>query len=319
MSSQINILMLGGAKRVSMARLFRKAADVREIKLSLFSYELSEYVPIASEAKVINGLRWHDPAVIEDIGSIVEREHINIVIPFVDPSIALAARLREKIPELYVPTGSITDAEIMLDKIAADREFRNVGIAVPATLDDGAVLPLIAKPRYGSASKGIVVLRDVSDLERYKSVYDAKHEYIIQEYIADREEYTVDCFVDSRGVITACQPRIRLATAGGEVTDTVTVDDSELIMASRNALTALGLRGAVTVQWLRDLTDGRLMLMEINPRLGGGAVVSVYAGSDLPGMILDDALLGDAGNPVQAIPGVRMARYMQEVIFKSRR
>jgi len=32
------------------------------------------------------------------------------------------------------------------------------------------------------------------------------------------------------------------------------------------------------------------MIMEINPRLGGGAVAAVHAGADIPAMIISEAL-----------------------------
>ena len=57
------------------------------------------------------------------------------------------------------------------------------------------------------------------------------------------------------------------------------------------------------------------MLMEINPRLGGGAVCTVHAGGDIPGFILDE-LLGRPMIPSVGIkPGTLICRYFQEVAF----
>mgnify|MGYP001035109838 FL=1 len=80
------------------------------------------------------------------------------------------------------------------------------------------------------------------------------------------------------------------------------------------ALSAIGLRGAVTVQLIRDDDTGRLYIMEINPRLGGGAVCSVHAGADIPGMILDEAM-GVTCHRAPYRPGTEIARYLQEVVF----
>lgn len=104
---------------------------------------------------------------------------------------------------------------------------------------------------------------------------------------------------------------------GGEVSDTITVDDSEIVEATRLTLTRLGLRGAVTVQFMRDPATGRLLIMEINPRLGGGAVCTVHAGGNLPAMILAEAL-GTRPEPAACIkPGVEIVRYFQEVVFEN--
>ena len=54
--------------------------------------------------------------------------------------------------------------------------------------------------------------------------------------------------------------------------------------------------------------------MEINPRLGGGAVCSVHAGADIPGMILDEAM-GVTCHRAPYRPGTEIARYLQEVVF----
>lgn len=321
MSRTINLLFLGGAKRVSMARLMKDAARQLGLEADIFSYELSKEVPIAVEATVVEGTLWRDPLILDKLWTVVEERHIDIVVPFVDPAISIAARLRDMHQahderRIYVPTGPPAQADTMLDKAESARAFESLGIPCPATIPAGTaptVYPVIAKPRRGSASKGIKVITSADEWARSGISPD---DYLVQAYIERREEYTVDCFVDSEGTIAACQPRLRIATAGGEVTDTVTVDTPDLVEASRRALRLLGLRGAVTIQWIRDLATGQLLIMEINPRLGGGAVASVYAGSNLPLMMLNDALTGRAGMVAEPCAGVRMTRYMQEVIFK---
>lgn len=65
-------------------------------------------------------------------------------------------------------------------------------------------------------------------------------------------------------------PRKRLEVVGGEVSRTVTLRDDRIMELSRKVIERLHLRGAVTLQFLRDITTDRMLLMEINPRLGGG-------------------------------------------------
>ena len=139
-------------------------------------------------------------------------------------------------------------------------------------------------------------------------------EYLIQTYYPDREEYTVDCYISKRGEALCISPRKRLEVVGGEVARTVTVDYPEIIDASRKAISGLGLRGAVTLQYLLDLHTGHLMLMEINPRLGGGVVCSIHAGADIPGMILEE-FLGRPLKESEIRPGVMICRYFDEAVF----
>lgn len=307
--SAVNILFLGGAKRVSMARRFKEAAAALGRGCAVFSYELSLHEPIACEATVIVGRRWNDPDVDADLRRVIAEHGISIVVPFVDGAVAVAARLADVV---FVPASTPQMAEAMFDKVIADAMFVRAGLPVPRRIGSQPECGrYIAKPRHGSASKGIVVCDSVEQAAELALTDN----YLVQEYIAAREEYTVDCYasVASGQVLVAC-PRRRVEVIGGEVFRTVTVRDEAIEDLASEAVVRLGLRGAVTVQLLRDNTDGRLMLMEINPRLGGGAVCSVAAGADIPALILREALGLPLENP-EWRPGVEIARYPAEVVF----
>lgn len=305
-----NILMLGGAKRVSIGRMFLRATASAGFSGRLFSYELSEVVPIAEIAEVIVGKRWDSLDIMTDLQRVVEQHNINIVVPFVDGAIAPASRLRELCPQVFVPACPPEMADVLYDKIHADELFRHLCVPVPGAADTG--FPLIAKPRLGSASKGIMVIRNRAALDRLND----SENYLLQEYIEDRTEYTVDCYVSQSMTTLAVVPRKRLEVLGGEVVKTVTVGDPALIDVSRMVIERLQLRGAITLQFLHDREDGRLMLMEINPRLGGGCVCAVQAGADIPLLIVKEW----AGQPLEPPAwqsGVLIARYFQEVVFKT--
>ena len=117
------------------------------------------------------------------------------------------------------------------------------------------------------------------------------------------------------GEIKTISPRKRVEVVGGEASRTVTVAREDVSALAEEVLRKTGLRGAVTVQIIEDLDTGRLMLMEVNPRLGGGVVCSVHAGADIPAMIVAETLGKEAQKAV-AEPGVEIARYMQEVVFR---
>lgn len=318
MKQAVNMLMLGGAKRVSMARMIKHAGTRLGMAVNLFSYELTTEVPIAEVATVVNGLRWNDPDVMDHLHTIVEENRIDILLPFVDPAVEIAIRYASADVSVWTPGG--TDAEmsaLMFNKIEADALFHKLGFPLPSNPRYEPVAgDIIAKPCFGSASKGIRILSK-EDYERFAGSNEAES-YLFQKYIAQRKEYTVDCYVASDGKVVCAVPRERIAVAGGEVTDTETVHDSEIENASHRILKALQLRGPVTLQFLRDADtsgDGKAMLMEINPRLGGGAVCSVHAGADIPLYLLSDF----AGLPLTPDnrwrPGTRICRYPQEVVF----
>lgn len=312
-SGRIAFLFLGGAKRVAMARMMKKAAANRGLQCDIFGYELDSHSALASEGRIYEGLRWSDPGIFADIDEIVCREKIDIVLPFVDGAVGIAAEYADKHASepVFCPVSHRALVDTMFDKVAAAELFERLSLPVPATWRPGAPCGhLIAKPRFGSASKGIV---NIDSLQQLYGLQQSK--YLIQERIDRREELTVDCYGGLRdGCIAAVSPRLRCEVAGGEVVRTETLDDADADSLVRRTLVATGLRGAVTVQLIRDLDTDRLMLMEINPRLGGGAVASVHAGVDLPGLIIADAL-GEALTAQRAMPGVETVRYLADVVF----
>lgn len=313
MDNEVNILMLGGAKRVSFATKLAIHGYRIGLSVNLFSWELSKVVPVACVAEVIEGPRWSDPDVLEKLHELVTEKHIDIIIPFLDPAIAVAVKYRDKYGKVFVPAGDLKGVEEMFNKIVASRRFEELGLPVPATYHPGDTphFPLIAKPACGSASHGIRILRNEEELKALSNPED----YLIQEYIADAKEYTVDCYVNRLGDIITTVPRERLTVIDGEVSHTITVANRAAIELAVDVLKKFDFKGAVTVQCLHDPATDRLLLMEVNPRFGGGIGCSIHAGANFPEFLFADF----AGLPMQPCvdwrPGTEITRFMSEVVF----
>jgi len=306
------VLMLGGARRVSMAELLIKSAARLGHELEILSYELGTKVPIAAVGQVVVGLKWSDPGVVDDIVEICREKEVNIILPFVDGAIEVASKCADRLPDVFVPVSTPDVAAMMFDKVEAAKAFGKAGIPIPATYTAlTASIPAIAKPRHGSASRGIKVFHNIEDLMHLQNIGD----YLVQEYIERRNEYTVDCYVDARGEVMCTVPRLREEVMGGEVTRTSTCHNETLEQMSRDVIKAFNLRGPVTLQYIHDLNRDRFLLMEVNPRLGGGVVCSIYAGAPIADYILQESL----GVPLTPCSdwtdNTLMARYWKEVIF----
>ena len=220
-SRKLNVLFLGGAKRVSFAEQLIKAGKEYGIEVSIFSHELSDCEPVASVGKIIVGSKYASPGIDAEIGDIISTYGIHIVLPFIDPGIEVAARCKDRNPGVFVPVSSVEASHLMFDKILSAGEFCRLGIPVPKTYVVGDIsYPAILKPRCGSASRGIMIANSADEMPHVDGIAD---KYLIQQYIADREEYTVDCYVGMHDNEVKCAvPRLRIATAGGEVTKTET-------------------------------------------------------------------------------------------------
>lgn len=313
MNQPLNILMLGGAKRVSMGRMLVEAGRRLGCDVKLYSYELETHVPISQIATIIIGLRWNNNSILEHLHKIVNQYSIDILIPFVDGAVGVVARYCETYDDVWAPVGDSNRVEALFDKVVSADLFNQANLPTPATYVKGRPeFPLIAKPRYGSASKGIMILNNPRDFRRVMADGDA---YLVQEYMGNCDEYTVDCYIDTFGQPICIVPRKRMEVVGGEVSRTMTIRDQEISKLASEAIHRLYLRGAVTLQFLRDRATARLVLMEINPRLGGGAVCSVHAGADLPTFIIKEALHMSVEPVDDWKPGTEVCRYQQEVVF----
>lgn len=308
----INIMMLGGARRVSMAELLKRSGERIGREVNIVSYELLEQVPIALVGKVVVGLRWSDPKVVADIARVAKDNDIDIILPFVDGAIEIASKVKDLLPDVFIPVGDFEVNRIMFDKVEAAKAFEKAALPIPTTYTAiNAEVPAIAKPRHGSASRGIKIFHTLDELMHLENFGD----YLVQEFIENKEEYTVDCYVSQQGEILTVVPRCRLEVMGGEVTRTITCRNATLDRLSRQVIDAFSLRGPVTLQFLHDLDRDRYLLMEVNPRLGGGVVCSIYAGAPIADYILDESL----GVPLSPCNdwayNTLLARYMKDAIF----
>ncbi len=309
----VNVLFLGGAKRVSLAEHLINAGRKLDLNISIFSYELDTHVPLASVGTILKGKKWSDVDLFSDLHEQITKNNISIVLPFVDPAIEVAEKLRTGDKGLFIPTCGSDICHIMFDKMLSERWFVEKDLPIPPsyTKDDMIKFPVIVKPRRGSASKGILVIDDADQWNKLKN----KDDYVVQQYIKNREEYTVDCYVSTKGDIISIVPRLRIQTAGGEVMNSETRRDDDLIDISEKVLKSGDFKGPVTIQYLRDQNTGATYLMEINPRLGGGVITSIAAGADTTEYILRD-FLGQELLPCDNWKDrTLMTRYFKEVIF----
>ena len=314
-NQQLTVLFLGGARRVSLAELLKRSGQRIGYNINIVSYELSDEVPISLVGTVVKGLKWNDPDVIDDIARVVEEYEIDIILPFVNGAIEIASICRDRMPDVFVPVTDFEMASALFDKAEAAKAFKAASLPIPRTYSVlSAQIPAIAKPRKGGSSRGIHIFRNMEDLMHLQDLGS----YIVQEYIENCREYTVDCYIDMKGEILVTVPRERLEIMGGESTRTKTCHIDILEKLSREVIEKFSLRGPVNLQFLHDLDADRYLLMEVNPRLGGGVICSIYAGAPITDYIIAEALGVELKPCDDWASGTLMARYSKEAIFYER-
>ena len=121
--NHINILFLGGGRRVTLAERFIKSGFNLNINVNIFSYEVDRYQPIALVGTVIKGLKWDDKNLFEDLKKGIEKHSINLIISNVDASLITHSKLKE----IYNAASCISDIEIIRNCLSKDN-FKNLCI-----------------------------------------------------------------------------------------------------------------------------------------------------------------------------------------------
>lgn len=306
MSSELNILFLGGGKRVSLAGYFLEWGQKNNIAVTIYGYELDENVPLREVANIIIGRKWND--CLEHIQDIIYQKKIDILLPFVDPAIEICAQVKGT----FAPVSPISICTTFFSKIKTQQWCDENDIPYPKAIPEN--FPIIAKPDKGSASKGIEILRNAEALSSFKQS-NAIEKFVIQKFINARE-YTVDAYKSiSHGNINYLIPRLRIETQGGEAIKSQTLSHSAIENLSRTIIEKSGLQGAITLQFLEDLESGEIYFMEINPRFGGGVVTSYGAGIDIAQTVISDLNKEKIEENKQWEKGLLMIRKFQELFI----
>ena len=259
-----------------------------------------------------------NPNYIDSLTKLVLSENIHMVFSLNDLEIGLLAKKRATLEEktgatFYVP--SVSTLNICTDKWRTFEFVQEIGIAAPETFLslDNAILalklgrvqfPLIIKPRWGSASIGLVIVENQKDLitgfefcrktvsKSPLSLLGTKDNVIIQEMIQG-QEYGVDILYGRKQNFIGFTAKKKIAMRAGETDKAVTVGRKRFVYTIEKIVQYLPHRGNLDCDFLER--DGELYLLEFNPRFGGGYPFTHLAGANHIQMLINDY----QGNKVQ--------------------
>jgi carbamoyl-phosphate synthase large subunit len=288
---KIKILFLGASKRVSLLERFIYAAKDLDLKIEIISCEKDDYFfPISHMAKILKGPKFEEGEEFDNwLISVIVSHKIDIVIPNMDSATVALSAFKEKYQSKYKTWFLVSDYKIcnaMNNKILADKVFSDNKLLVP--INSINVFPKIAKPAKGFGAKGIINIQNEEELDIFNKKYNPD-EFIVQNFISGQET-TVDMYVSKANKLIGYVLRDRLEVSDGEVMvcKTREPDDNEKKLIE-NIYRIGGWEGCITIQYIKD-TAGKLYLLEINPRFGGGATCSIETGLNMPKYILSELL-----------------------------
>lgn len=281
--SDINILVLSCGRRVELINLFKKALISEGTEGNIIAADCSELAPAAYFAdKFFKLPRVNDNEYINRLIEVSNNNNVSLIVPTIDTELIILAENKEEIERKTQAKVLISDLNVInicRDKINTHEFLNKNDFSTPKKYElneckNEAVYPLFIKPKSGSSSINTYKVSNYSDLESYYKNIEGP---IIQEFI-EGKEYTVDAFTDFASNVITIVPRERLATRSGEILKGKIVRDKEIIEDVRNLVTKLKPIGHITIQLMK--TKDGIKYIEINPRFGGGAPMSIMSGAD---------------------------------------
>jgi carbamoyl-phosphate synthase large subunit len=293
---KINIMFTCIGRRVSLLNSFRKSA--RQLKLTsnfigTDTDTLSPALQLCDKKYIVKPVSHR--LYLKELLAIVKKEKVKLLVPTVDLDLKLLAVNKAKFEKLgcFVLISKPKVIDICQDKRETFKFLSSKGFDTPHTWSNQSALrkkdlqyPCFLKPWDGYASRGSAIVRNRMELSFYiKTVPNC----IVQQY-ASGNEYTCDVFVDLDGKVRCVVPRKRLEVRSGEVSKAQVVKEPKVMEAAANAVEALGAGpGVITVQLIKSKT-GKINLIEINPRFGGGVPLSIHVGANFPKWILQQLI-----------------------------
>lgn len=287
-----NVLILSAGRRVELVKAFKNAQKKLNMQnAKVIAVDISKYAPALYFSDNFYLVpRVTDIKYIDTIIDIAIKENIDLIVPTIDTELYVLALNKRLIEEKTNAKVLISDKEIIEicnDKNKTIEFLQQNGFDLPNTLNEDDLknkaykFPLFIKPKDGSSSINTFIINDEKELQFFKEYVK---EPIIQERI-EGNEYTVDVCMDFEGNVISIVPRIRIATRSGEILKGKIDKNNHVIEDVKRLMQTLKPIGHITVQCFLT-KDNVIKYIEINPRFGGGAPMSFYAGANSPEFLL---------------------------------
>lgn len=219
-----------------------------------------------------------DETFIDSINDIIKSESIDYIFPAHDSVVLKLAQNQKHIEAIVVTSPSIT-TEISRSKSRTYAVLKDT-VRTPVLYNDSSLInefPVFLKPDVGQGSKGTLRANNLNDI--YQATLNDPT-LLIMEYLPG-DEYTVDCFTDSEGVLLYSQARKRARIQNGISVNSKSVIGDEFVQFASKINKEIKFNGAWFFQVKRD-KSGQLCLMEIAPRIAGTMALSRISGVNLP-------------------------------------
>lgn len=203
----------------------------------------------------------------------------DLIVPLQTADALWLADRRGALTGLHLPVCPAEVVRLCDDKLALNQRLITLGYGafVPALLPQGQ-WPCVLKGRWSTDSAATHLIRNAEEASRHAEKF-GNPAYFCQEAVSDPREYASHIAMENgrvRGHLTnEYHCRDALFINGGRVSYTRRLVTTPHLRLLERMLAAIGFEGLCCVDY--KVRDGRLQLLEINPRLGGSLAPSFGA------------------------------------------
>lgn len=314
----MKLLFTSVGRRVELIQHFKQSAEELNIELEIFGADIVDTAPALffCDHKVIVPKISSDNY-IPALKEICKNNDIDALIPTIDTDLLLLSKVKNEFGKTRVIISHTDKITLCRDKTLTADYFNSLGLKSPRPVDNYMdykdVFPAFIKPKDGSSSINAYKVNSFEELESYSHRVP---DYIVQKY-AEGVEYTVDAFCDFDGNPIFITPRIRISVRAGEVLKTQIDNNEQIINEMKVIIDDYKPCGAITIQLIRNTVTEENNYIEINPRFGGGAPLSMMAGANSAKALLQ-LLKGEnvSYTPNAAENGAIFSRFDQSIRVK---
>ncbi len=278
----MNILFTGVGRRIELLQAFHNAALVLNKELKIYGADMAGTAPALAYCDYTRRVvAMKDVEYIDNLIQICTDDKIDLLIPTIDTDLLILSENKDKFAAIgtRVLVSEPDKIRVCRDKNNTGEFFVDCGLYAPMPVNEWKLyhgdFPAFIKPKDGSSSINAYKVENEEELKLYASQIP---DYIVQPFV-DGKEYTIDIFCDWNGIPISIVPRERIQVRAGEVLKTKIDLDQTMIEESQKLCAAFKPCGPLTVQLIRDKNTGIDYYIEINPRFGGGAPLSMKAGA----------------------------------------
>jgi carbamoyl-phosphate synthase large subunit len=262
-----------------------------------------------------------DDSYIDWLSGVIKKHNVDMIVPGIDADMKEWNKARQTLQDLTMPLlNSPSLIELCSDKWNFYEHLSKTGSELTIEsrlagtfeeLKESFGIPFLLKPRKGFASKGIVIVESEDIFNEHRQ--DLGEVVMAQPIVGDNEsEYTISAFFDNQSNL-CCLMGLKRKLAKEGFTEKASVgmpsDAKEAILALADLLKPVG-----PTNFQFRVHDGRLKLLEINPRVSSATSIRTAFGYNESVMSVEYFL--DNKTPSQPkIEEGYAVRYIEDHIF----